>query len=57
MTDTFLTPSQLAELLQVPPETIRYWRKKKTGPLFSRIGRHIRYDRNDVTTWIQERKR
>jgi predicted DNA-binding transcriptional regulator AlpA len=48
----FLTPHDLATLLQVPVETVYQWRKKRTGPPGFRAGKHLRYDRQSVQAWI-----
>ncbi|QEU71983.1 DNA-binding protein [Streptomyces nitrosporeus] len=48
----YLTPNDLAELLSIPLETVYAWRKKRTGPLGFRIGKHLRYDPSAVHDWI-----
>jgi excisionase family DNA binding protein len=50
----FLTPVDLAELLGVPVETVYQWRRKRTGPRGFRVGRHLRYDPQDVRAWIEQ---
>ncbi|MBM9434444.1 helix-turn-helix transcriptional regulator [Actinacidiphila bryophytorum] len=50
--DRFLTPPDLADLLGVPLETIYQWRRKHTGPRGFRVGRHLRYDPEEVRRWI-----
>ncbi|MGC4906716.1 helix-turn-helix transcriptional regulator [Streptomyces cyaneofuscatus] len=50
--DRYLTPINLADLLGVPIETIYQWRRKDTGPRGFRVGRHLRYDPEDVRTWV-----
>ncbi|WP_027343887.1 helix-turn-helix domain-containing protein [Hamadaea tsunoensis] len=47
-----LTIDQLAELLQVPADTIYYWRTQGEGPRGHRIGRHVRFHEDDVREWI-----
>ncbi|MET9252426.1 helix-turn-helix domain-containing protein [Streptomyces sp. NPDC003717] len=51
--DRFLTPLDLADLLGVPLETVYQWRRKHTGPRGFRVGRHLRYDPEDIRTWVQ----
>ncbi|MFF4869664.1 helix-turn-helix transcriptional regulator [Streptomyces sp. NPDC000961] len=51
--DRYLTPTDVAELLGVPIETIYQWRRKRTGPRGFRVGRHVRFDPTDVQTWVQ----
>lgn len=50
--DRYLTPVDLAALLGVPLETIYQWRRKDTGPRGFRVGRHLRYDPEDVRAWV-----
>ncbi|MFD4124119.1 helix-turn-helix transcriptional regulator [Streptomyces globisporus] len=48
----YLTPLDLADLLGVPVETVYQWRRKDTGPRGFRVGRHLRYDPEDVRAWV-----
>lgn len=50
---TLMTPDEVAALLQVPVATLAQWRHRGTGPLYRRIGRHVRYEREHVETWIE----
>ncbi|MCQ4082948.1 helix-turn-helix domain-containing protein [Streptomyces sp. RB6PN25] len=54
--DRYLTPDDIAEMFEVPIETVYQWRKKRTGPPGFRIGKHLRYDPADVRTYVTERK-
>ncbi|WP_030717405.1 helix-turn-helix domain-containing protein [Streptomyces sp. NRRL F-2580] len=54
--DRYLTPDDVAELFDVPVETVYQWRKKRTGPPGFRVGKHLRYDPADVHAWIAEQK-
>ncbi|MEU6845944.1 helix-turn-helix domain-containing protein [Streptomyces sp. NPDC046716] len=51
--ERYLTPVDLADLLGVPIETVYQWRRKRTGPRGFRVGRHIRFDPEDVRAWVQ----
>ncbi|MGY0491474.1 helix-turn-helix transcriptional regulator [Streptomyces sp. WG-D5] len=51
--ERYLTPVDVAELLAVPVETVYQWRRKRTGPKGFRVGRHLRFDPEDVRTWVQ----
>ncbi|TXS72428.1 AlpA family transcriptional regulator [Streptomyces sp. sk2.1] len=51
--DRYLTPVDLADLLGVPVETVYQWRRKRTGPRGFRVGRHVRFDPEDVRAWVQ----
>ncbi|MDF3288496.1 helix-turn-helix domain-containing protein [Streptomyces silvisoli] len=53
--DRYLTPDDIAELFDVPKETVYQWRKKRTGPPGFRIGKHIRYDPVAVSNWTAKR--
>ena len=50
------TLADVAELLRVPPATLRYWRHLGTGPRSFRIGRHVRYYRGDVEAWLSNQR-
>ncbi|MEL5954627.1 helix-turn-helix domain-containing protein [Streptomyces sp. CLV115] len=50
--ERFLTPVDLADLLGVPVETVYQWRRKDTGPRGFRVGRHLRFDPEDVRVWV-----
>ncbi|MFF3018374.1 helix-turn-helix transcriptional regulator [Streptomyces sp. NPDC057939] len=52
--DRYLTPDDIAELFDVPLETVYQWRKKRTGPAGFRVGKHVRYDPSAVHRWIAE---
>ncbi|MFD9431512.1 helix-turn-helix domain-containing protein [Streptomyces sp. NPDC060002] len=49
----YLTPADLADLLGVPVETVYQWRRKQTGPRGFRVGRHLRFDPEDVRVWVE----
>ncbi len=55
--DRYLTPDDIAEMFEVPKETVYQWRRKRTGPPGFRIGKHIRYDPADVRAYVMQRKR
>ncbi|MEU9504472.1 helix-turn-helix domain-containing protein [Streptomyces sp. NPDC048196] len=52
--ERYLTPVDLADLLGVPVETVYQWRRKHTGPRGFRVGRHLRYDPEDVRVWVAQ---
>ncbi|MBL1096875.1 helix-turn-helix transcriptional regulator [Streptomyces coffeae] len=54
--DRYLTPGDIAEIFEVPKETVYQWRKKRLGPPGFRIGKHLRYDPADVYRYVRERK-
>ncbi|MFI9544565.1 helix-turn-helix transcriptional regulator [Streptomyces sp. NPDC052016] len=49
----YLTPIDVADLLGVPVETVYQWRRKGTGPRGFRVGRHLRFDPEDVRAWVE----
>lgn len=57
----FLTPTELAEELNVDPETLSRWRASGKGPRFVKLspGRTgaIRYRREAVDEWIASKER
>ncbi|TXS76566.1 DNA-binding protein [Streptomyces sp. me109] len=54
--DRYLTPDDIAEMFEVPKETVYQWRRKRTGPPGFRIGKHLRYDPTDVRAYVAQRK-
>ena len=48
-----MTPQEVADRLAMPVATLQTWRTKGTGPHGFRIGRHVRYRREDVETWLE----
>jgi excisionase family DNA binding protein len=51
-TRTYLSPEELSDLIGVPVRTLGRWRSQRTGPLFLRMGVHVRYRREDVDDWV-----
>jgi|GEM_PF-5280835 len=39
----FMTGTQVADLLQVPPRTLEEWRQTRSDPPWRRMGRHVRH--------------
>jgi predicted site-specific integrase-resolvase len=54
--DRVYTPEQLAEHLQVPVDTLEWWRRKGKGPNWFLAGRHPRYREAAITAWEQEQE-
>jgi excisionase family DNA binding protein len=50
-----LTLQDVAELLEVSPNTIYYWRYQGTGPKGHKVGKRVRYWRSEVLDWLQGR--
>lgn len=50
--DRMLGPEDVAAMLDVPVRTVYAWRHRGTGPPGYRVGRHVRYRREDVEAWL-----
>jgi predicted DNA-binding transcriptional regulator AlpA len=53
----FLTQPEVAILLGVPEPTLEGRRRTKSGPPWLKLGRHVKYDRDDVRAWAREQRR
>jgi len=51
----FYSPEGLAQELNVPLSTVYRWNSTSTGPRRIHIGRHVRYRREDVAAWLEQR--
>lgn len=54
MTESLLTIHEVAELTKVPVGTFYAYRTKGGGPRVLKLGRHLRYRREDVERWLDE---
>jgi excisionase family DNA binding protein len=52
--DELLTLDEVAEILRVPPATVRKWRNNRDGPLGFRVGKYVRYRRSQVDKFIAD---
>lgn len=50
----WMTTEAVAEYLDVPVHTVRAWRYRGVGPAGHRVGRHVRYHRDEVDRWVLE---
>lgn len=48
-----LDQNEVAVMLGVSPKTLEYWRWKKIGPKFLKVGRLARYRQADVESYIE----
>ena len=55
--EDFLTLPEVADILRVPVNTLRWWRQRGDGPPFFKIGRHLVTTIGDLRAWIQEQRR
>lgn len=54
--EDLLTLPEVAAILRVPVNTLRWWRQRGTGPKFFKIGRHLVTTIGDLRGWIEEQK-
>jgi excisionase family DNA binding protein len=52
----FLTQNEVAELLRLPVRTVEDWRLTRNGPPWLKLGRHVRYERDDLLEWVKGRR-
>lgn len=50
-----LTTKQAAKLIGIQPATLEHWRWAKTGPRYLKLGRAVRYRREDLQDWMNSR--
>jgi excisionase family DNA binding protein len=53
--ESYFTPEEAAEYLRSSPSTLAKLRLYGSGPVFTRIGRVIRYRRSDLDRWMSEK--
>lgn len=51
----YLSVDELAQYLQLSKETIYHWRLEGTGPRATKLGKHLRYRRENIEAWLQAR--
>lgn len=51
-----LTTSLVARQLDCEQKTLEAWRSRGQGPPFVRVGRLIRYRREDIEAWVIARR-
>lgn len=52
----FLTQREVAELLRVPVRTVEDWRLTRSGPPWVKLGRHVRYEQDELLAWVQGKR-
>lgn len=50
----WLTVEQFAAELGIPKQTVYKWRTEGKGPRAHKIGRHVRFSRQSVDSWLAE---
>ncbi|MDP9427397.1 MAG: helix-turn-helix domain-containing protein [Actinomycetota bacterium] len=51
MGERLLPAQEVADFLGIPLTTLYQWRTKGTAPRAIRVGRHLRFDPQDVNAW------
>jgi predicted DNA-binding transcriptional regulator AlpA len=46
-------PAELAEMLEVSEDTLREWRRNRTGPDFVKTGKSVVYREADIQRWLE----
>ena len=54
--DRLWTAKETAAYLQIPKATLYQWRYLGIGPKAGRVGRHLRYDPEDVKAWFRNQQ-
>ena len=55
--DQTLTEQEAASLLKVSVKTLQAWRGRGGGPDFLKLNRCVRYWKNDLLEWMEQRRR
>lgn len=51
----FMTVKEAAAFIGLSESTLNHYRLSGDGPRFFRLGRLVRYDRNDLVEWARSR--
>ena len=51
-----LTVSEVSEWLGVPIQTLYGWNHRGVGPRPFKVGRHLRYEADDVQAWLADQR-
>ena len=52
----WLSPQQAAIYTGICERTLEQRRTEKNGPLFSRVGKHVRYCTTDIDAWLRSKQ-
>lgn len=50
-----MTTEELSVMLRIAVATLRQWRSEGKGPPWVKVNRAVRYRREDVERWLEER--
>ena len=53
--DKLMSLTDVSEMLGIPVHTLYRWRYRDDGPVGYRVGRHVRYRREAVEAWLEQR--
>jgi predicted DNA-binding transcriptional regulator AlpA len=53
--ETLLTEHDVARITGLSLASVRRWRLWRQGPRFLKLGRAVRYQREDLAAWLQSR--
>jgi len=53
--DKLMSLTDVSEMLGIPVHTMYRWRYRGDGPVGYRVGRHVRYRREAVEAWLEQR--
>ena len=53
--DKLMSLTDVSEMLGIPVHTLYRWRYMGDGPVGYRVGRHVRYRREAVEAWLEQR--
>jgi excisionase family DNA binding protein len=53
---TYLTPAQVAQLLQVSEKSVDRWPKQDASMPMLKIGKVVRFPRERLLTWLRQRE-
>lgn len=54
--EEILTFTEAAEILRTSENTLRWWRQRRTGPRFFKIGRRLVTTVGDLRTFMREQR-
>jgi excisionase family DNA binding protein len=54
--ERLLSVEEVAEWLAVPVGTVYAWRYRGCGPASYKVGRHVRFRREDVEAWLADQR-
>lgn len=53
----YLTTEEVATMVGAKVRTLERWRQEGVGPLFTKVGHHVRYHIRDVQEWLESNRK